>query len=192
MLMLLVLYGIGLKIIAHKYRWLKFDIQLMRSYSIGSVGCGVFAFGLYKLVAYLWSLISTVNFSLLTQQDVWLKKTNDVVDTLNHWPYIAYSIVITTILLATIFDRMPKRQNKDEYSVFFVLFLIPASLVLPWFSEHYWWFLLVTFTLVPLVVFFVYGYTEENKHEAIDITRLFSYVYFALSHFNVFFYWLLG
>lgn len=46
MLILLVLYGVGLKIVAHKYRWLKFDIELMRSYSIGSFGCGAFGYGL--------------------------------------------------------------------------------------------------------------------------------------------------
>lgn len=108
---------------------------------------------------------------------------------LNHWPYVAYGTVVMVILLATLFDRMPERQNKDEFSVFFVLFLIPVSLVLPWFSDHYWWFLLATFVFMPVVVFFVYGYKEENKYEAIDIAKVFSFLYFGLSHLNVLFYW---
>lgn len=190
LLMLLVLYGIALKIVAHKYRWLKFNLQLMRSYSIGSLGCGVLGYGLYKLVAYLWSLISTIDLSPLTKPEVWFNKANDVGNTLGHWPYMVYGVIIIVIVLATLFDRMPARENKGEFSVFFVLFLIPASLILPWFSEHYWWLLLSTFFLLPLVVFFVYGYEEEDKNEAISITRVFFYAYFILSHFNILFYWL--
>lgn len=190
MLLLLVAYGIGLKIVAHKYQWLKFNIELMKSYSIGSVGCGTFAYGLYKLVAYLLSSIKSIDFSVLTSLDKWSTSADAVFTALNHWPYIAYGIVIVVILLATLFDRLPERQNKDEFSIFLVLFIIPASLVLPWFSNHYWWFLLITFIFLPLVVFFVYGYKEENKYEAINIAKLFSFVYFGLSHLNVLFYWL--
>lgn len=135
------------------------------------------------------SLIGAVDFSPLTKPDVWLNNINNTVAMLNHWPYVAYGTVVMVILLATLFDRMPERQNKDEFSVFFVLFLIPVSLVLPWFSDHYWWFLLATFVFMPVVVFFVYGYKEENKYEAIDIAKVFSFLYFGLSHLNVLFYW---
>lgn len=189
-LMLLVIYGIALKVVAHKYRWVKFDLELMKSYSFGSVGLALLGYGLYKLVAYLRSLFVSVEFSAMAKPEVWFNKTNTIITGLNHWPYLTYVALILVMLLATLFDRLPKRQEKDEFSVFFVLFLIPASLVLPWFSDHFWWFLLATFIFMPLVVFFVYGYKEENKQEAIDIARLFSYVYFALSHLNVFFYWL--
>jgi hypothetical protein len=107
MLMLLVLYGIGLKVVAHKYRWLKFDIQLMRSYGIGSIGCGALGYGLYKLAAYLLSLIRAVDLSPLTKPEVWFNKTNEAVAALNQWPYVVYGIIIMVIVLATLFDRMP-------------------------------------------------------------------------------------
>lgn len=185
-LMLLVLYGIGLKVVAHKYQWVNFDLQLMKSYSIGSVGLALLGYGLYKLVAYI-SFVS-VEFSSLATPDVWLNKINTIIAVLNHWAHLTYAALIIVILLATLFDRLPERQDKDEFSIFFVLFIIPMSLVLPWYSDHFWWFLLVTFIFMPLLVFFVYGYKEQGKKEAKDIARIFSYVYFGLSHINVLFY----
>ncbi len=187
---MLVVYGTTLKIVAHKYRWVKFDLQLMTSYFIGSFGCGALGYGLYKLVAYVLSLIGSVDASPITNIKPWSYTGNMIVEDLNHWPYIAYSVIIIAILLATLFDRLPERQNKDEFSVLLVLLLIPASLVLPWFSEHYWWYLLATFIFMPLVVFFVYGYKEKNKIEALGITRIFTVIYFGLSHLNVLLYWL--
>ncbi|GAA6171781.1 hypothetical protein NBRC116592_14510 [Colwellia sp. KU-HH00111] len=190
MLMLLVLYGVGLKVVAHKYRWVEFDLKLMKNHSIGSVFLALFGYGLYQLVAYLGDLFVSIDFAYYTNGDLLLFKINSAIAALNHWPYLTYGALIAVILSATLFDRLPARQNKDEVSLFVVLFLIPASLILPWYSDHYWWFLLGTFIGMPLVVFFVYGYKEENKHEAIDIARIFCYVYFALSHVNVLVYWL--
>jgi hypothetical protein len=192
LLMLLVLYGTALKIVAHKYQWVKFDLQLMKDYSIGSFGLALLGYGLYKLVAYMRSLFESIEFSSLATSDVWLNKINTVIASLNHWSYLTYVALIIVILLATIFDRVPKRQGKEELSLFLVLFIFPASLMLPWYSDHYWWFLLTTLIFMPLVVFFVYGYKEDDKQEAKDIARLFTYVYFGLSHLNVFFYWLLS
>lgn len=192
MFMLLVLYGVALKIVAHKYRWVKFNLQLMKSHSIGSICLALLGYGLYQLVIYVGSIFKGINYASLANIDFWISKLNAIVSSLNHWPYLAYGALIIVIVLATLFDRMPERQDKDEFSVFVILFIIPASLILPWYSDHYWWFLLITFIFLPLLVFFVYGYKEENKQEAKDIAGLFSYVYFGLSHFNVLFYWLFG
>lgn len=190
MLMLLFFYGVGLKIVAHKYRWVKFDLQLMKNHCIGSVGWLVVGYASYKFYLHMFPLNATSDQQLLGQPNTSTFITDDLLSILSHWSYLSYGALIVVILLATLVDRMPERQDKEEFSLFVVLFIIPASLVLPWCSTHFWWFLLATFIFMPLVVFFVYGYKEDDKQEAKDITILFTFVYFGLSHVNVLFYWL--
>ncbi|WDE09916.1 hypothetical protein [Thalassomonas haliotis] len=174
-LILMMVYGIALKILAHKKGWLHFDIALLKSHCIGVVFLGISGYLLYLLLSSLWSFFFGADMGHTAEGE-----------NFSYWPFIMYGLLIGAIFLAIFTDQGRAHANKlAPYALFGVL---AGFVILPWFTGFYWLLMLGGALVFLFITEFMCTYKSDDITGTGGIMFFYGYVYMMASVVSVFIY----
>ncbi|WDD97132.1 hypothetical protein [Thalassomonas actiniarum] len=174
-LILMMVYGIALKILAHKKGWLHFDIALLKSHCIGVFFLAISGYLLYLLLSSLWGLFFGPEGIMATVSEKRL-----------YWPFIIYALLIAAIFLTIFTDQGRAHANKlAPYALFGVL---AGFVILPWFTGFYWLLMLAGALIFLFITEFMCTYKSEDVTGTGGIMFFYGYVYMMASVVSVFIY----
>lgn len=181
-LALMMVYGIALKILAHKSGWLHFDIALLKSHCIGSAALGLCGYLLYLLVTSVWAFF----FGADASSEGGMSVVGQVAKESQYWPFVIYALLIGAIFLTIFTDQRRKQTNKiAPYALFAVM---AGFVILPWFTGFYWFLMLAGALCFLFLTEFMCTYKSSDITGVGGIMFFYGYVYMLASVMSVLIY----
>ncbi|WDE07498.1 hypothetical protein SG34_011785 [Thalassomonas viridans] len=183
-LALVMVYGVALKILAHRKGILHFDTALLKSHCVGTITLGVCGYVLYLLVTAVWAVF--FGGDAPSEAQVAAGSIADTTENTPFWPFVIYAVLVLAIFLAIFTDQGRGHANKlAPYALFGVM---AGFVMLPWFTSFYWLLMLGGALLFLFITEFMCTYKTSDQTGVGGIMFFYGYVYMLASVMSVLIY----